>query len=127
MYQRIEQDFPDFGHEAWLLGRASLYFSKLLDDYVLACEAVERLVLEKPVADENELHRARKQRLVLKDEIARRLSEARDHQTPMFEVAQPAEVSIASWQPGKVFSRCVTGAYFVRPCNRLASATFQGE
>jgi len=46
--------------------------------------------------DQAQLHQLRKQRLELKDEIARRLSEARNHQAPMFDDAEDTPVAIAS-------------------------------
>ena len=69
MHQKLEQDFPNFAEEARLLMRASLYFSKLVDDYHTACQVVERLLEGTSGTHESELHQVRKQRLKLKDEI----------------------------------------------------------
>jgi uncharacterized protein YdcH (DUF465 family) len=96
MHQKLEQDFPNFADEARLLIRASLYFSKLVDDYLTACEQVDALMHHVLTTDQAQLHQLRKQRLELKDEIARRLSEARNHQAPMFDDAEDTPVAIAS-------------------------------
>jgi uncharacterized protein YdcH (DUF465 family) len=96
MHQKLEQDFPNFADEARLLIRASLYFSKLVDDYLTACEQVDALMHEAQPTDEAQLHQVRKQRLELKDEIARRLSEARNHQALMFDDVENNLLAIAS-------------------------------
>lgn len=96
LHQKLEQDFPNFADEARLLIRASLYFSKLVDDYLSACKHVDALMYEAQPIDEAQLHQVRKQRLELKDQIARRLSEARNHQAPMFDDAETNPVAITS-------------------------------
>ena len=96
MHQKLEQDFPNFAEEARLLMRASLYFSKLVNDYHTACQVVERLLEGTSGTHESELHQVRKQRLKLKDEIMQRLNEARNHQTPLRVYAAGNMVDVAS-------------------------------
>lgn len=95
MHQKLEQDFPGYGDEARLMSRASLYFSKLVDDYMAACREVETVLQMRPAPDEDRLHQAHKQRLVLKDELSLRMREARNHKTPVVDAA-PSAISLAS-------------------------------
>ncbi len=95
MHQKLEQDFPGLGDEARLMARASLYFSKLADDYLAVCHEVDVLLHTGQESDGDHLHQAHKRRLVLKAEIGQRLRDARNHQTPMLSDAPPPAVALA--------------------------------